>query len=257
MWFFKKNNKEDLTEEITPRDKDLHIESDKDDSNEQMIWMRRMISHNIKMPMSIISGYAELLKQGILSADDQIDAVNAINENVMYLSQVLAVIFDDNMDSSMPGSMDISKVNVYTLIERVIGYVKEIAKKNNIRIFLEGDKEAYIKAEQMDIMKVFYQILENSFKYLGEGNNIRIQVRITGDNVLVVYKDDGIGIPENEVEKVMQMGYRGSNSSSRLGKGLGMYDINETVKKYGGMMKVNSRENEGFTIIITFIKADK
>ena len=66
MWFFKKNNKEDLTEEITPRDKELHIESDKDDSNEQMIWMRRMISHNIKMPMSIISGYAELLKQGIL-----------------------------------------------------------------------------------------------------------------------------------------------------------------------------------------------
>lgn len=253
MWFFKKNNKEDFTEEITPREKDSHIESDKEDSYEQMIWMRRMISHNIKMPMSIISGYAELLKQGILSADDQMNAVNAINENVMYLSQVLSVIFDDNMD----GNIDITKVNVYKLIERVMGYVKEISRKNNIRIFLEGDSEAYIKADQMDIMKVFYQILENSFKYLKEGNTIRIQVRVTGDNVLVVYKDDGIGIPESEVEKVMQMGYRGSNSGSRLGKGFGMYDISETVKKYGGMMKVNSRENEGFTIIMTFHKVDK
>lgn len=261
MWIFKKNKKEDLTDKIIPDEiisdeKNLHIKSDKEIDSEQMVWTRRMISHNIKMPMSIISGYAELLKQGILSADDQIDAVNAINENVMYLSQVLSVVFDDNMDGSMDENIDITKVNVYTLIERVMGYVKEIARKNNIKMHLLGDKEAYIRAEQMDIMKVFYQILENSFKYLKEGNTIKIRVSVTDDNVLIVYKDDGMGIPENEVEKVMEMGYRGSNKGKRQGKGIGMYDINETVKKYGGMMKVRSRENEGFTIIITFDKTE-
>ena len=254
MWFFKKNNKEDFTEENISNKEGESVKSESDIDHERMAWMRRMISHNIKMPMAIISGYAELLKQGILSADDQVDAVNIINENVMYLSQVLSVIFDDNMESNMESGIDLTKVNVYTLIERVIGYVKEIARKSNIRIFLEGDKEAYIQAEQMDIMKVFYQILENSFKYLGEGNTIKMQIRDTKENVLVVYKDDGYGISEGEIDKILEMGYRGSNSGSRHGKGLGMYDINETVKKYGGMLKISSRENEGFTIIISFPK---
>jgi signal transduction histidine kinase len=103
-------------------------------------------------------------------------------------------------------------------------------------------------------MRIFYQILENAFKYLDAGNTISLLAHSAGEEILIVYKDDGKGMDAEEATKIFERGFRGGNGKKKNGTGLGLYDVAETVKKYNGIIEGTSRPGEGFSIYIRFPK---
>ena len=215
--------------------------------NADLIWMRRMISHNIRMPMSIIRGYSDVIRQDLLSPEDRKKALDTICENVMYLDQILSVIFDDGFSSEII----FTKVDVTEVIKKVTGYMTEISKKNNINIILNLDTpNTYVNAENIAFMRMFYQIYENSFKYLKNNSTIEIKTYLAGDDVLIVYKDDGAGV--DDVARIFEKGFRGENSSGVIGSGYGLYEVSETVKRYNGNIEIKSGKGNGFSIYMTF-----
>ena len=240
-----RKNKNKLPEEL-----EKHIETHVD---KDAVWIQRMVSHNVRMPMSVIRGYGDLLRQGLLKGEEEQEAIKSICDNIMYLDQILNVIFEYDKTEDI----NFSKVNISELIKRVTGYVKDIAAKSNINIRLILEKEAlYINADIVPMMRAFYQLFENAFKYLTAGCTISISAYEADDKVLIVYKDDGMGISQEETEKVINEGYRGHNSKGKSGSGFGLYDLDKVIKQYNGLLEIKSNLNEGFSVFMVFPRMD-
>lgn len=242
-----KENKKDIN-----REQQIEAENCSDKSQaieDEIMWMRRIISHNVRMPMAIIKGYGDVLKQDLLGEKERQKAIDSIYENILYLDQILSVVFDYGETKEVT----LVKVNLCEVIRKVIGYVKEISRNNGIKITLNTEKEElFIEAELTPIIRIFYQLLENSFKYLSEGNNVHFSIYSLGDEVLVVYKDDGIGINDEDVPYIFDKGFRGSNSQNKTGSGYGLFEVLETVKKYKGNIEIKSHIGHGLSIFIKF-----
>jgi K+-sensing histidine kinase KdpD len=96
---------------------------------DEIMWMRRIISHNVRMPMAIIKGYGDVLKQDLLGEKERQKAIDSIYENILYLDQILSVVFDYGETKEVT----LVKVNICEVIRKVIGYVKEISRNNGIK----------------------------------------------------------------------------------------------------------------------------
>lgn len=242
MFFYnkKKENKSNINIE-----ENIPDEADKYDAN----WMKRMITHNVRMPMSIIRGYADVVRQDLLPEMERKKALDTICENIMYLDQILSVVFnDENTDE-----INLVKVNISEVITKVTGYMYEISKKNNIKIMLNiGASDVCIDAEYIPVMRVFYQIYENSFKYLKPYSTIEFKTYLAGEDILIIYKDDGEGVDSKYLTNIFEKGYRGDNSKGISGSGYGLYDVAQIVERYNGKIEIKSDKGSGFSIYITF-----
>ncbi len=217
-------------------------------------WLKRMLSHNVRMPMSVILGYEELLKQGLLSVKEQRVAMQTICENITYMNDALKVLLEGNADGEMTvEEMPAKAVDIVLLVRRIEAFVSEIAKKSGISISIHTqDSSMLVQAEYFSLMRVFYQMFENAFKYLQRGNHISIQIYYAGeDQILVVYKDNGKGLPKEERKHIFERGFRGKNSRGKAGSGYGLHDIQQAIEKMDGTVKVSSGENKGFSIYMT------
>ena len=240
-----RQNETDTTEDLKPS----NVENTASENNDDIVWIQRMVSHNVRMPMSIIRGYGDLLKSGLLDENETKEAIKSICDNIMYLDQIINIIFEyDN-----PEQINLARVDVVQVIKRVTGYVKDMSVKNKISIKLNLSQEKLIvNADSMYIMRMIYQLLENAFKYLPEGGVITISAHKADNNVLIVYKDNGYGMSESELLKVTQRGFRGNNSTGKAGSGFGMYDLEKTIKKFGGTLEFKSKPGEGFSVFMLF-----
>lgn len=250
MFFNKrKRNRRPVTEQNNTTEVQPKADSYVSDYSDDIVWIQRMVSHNVRMPMSIIRGYGDLLKGGLLDEKETQEAIKSICDNIMYLDQIINVIFEYDK----PDEINLSKVDVVQLLCRVSGYVKDMAKKNKIEIKLNLPKEKlYINADSMSVTRMVYQLLENAFKYLDGGGSITLSAYEAENQVLIVYKDNGYGMSEWELEKVTQRGFRGLNSKGKSGSGFGMYDLENTIKKLGGTLEVKSKPGEGFSVFMLF-----
>lgn len=221
--------------------------------NEDIIWMRRMVSHNVRMPMAIIRGYGDVLRQKLLTETEKQKAIDIICQNIVYLDQTISVIFEDGTAKEVM----MIEVDISDVLRVVQGYIAEMARNNGLKVnVITESKEMYIKAELVPIIRIFYQIFENAFKYLDKGSVINISAHTAGDDILIVYKDNGSGIEEDEVARILEKGYRGRNSINKSGSGLGLYEAAEIAKKYNGSFVVKSRKGHGFSVFITFPKSN-
>lgn len=215
-----------------------------------IIWLKRMLSHNVRMPMSVINGYGELLRQGLLSAEEQQEAIQNICDNITYMDEVLRVVLEDGTEA-VPR---LEAVDVAPLLHRTTEYVSEVAKKIPLRITVRTEEpHMLIRAELIPIMRVFYQLFENAMKYLEAGNHIFIHAySVENEQVLIVFKDDGKGMDEKETKLIFKEGFRGKNSRGKPGSGYGLFDVKQTVERYGGTVEVSSRKGAGFSVFLMF-----
>lgn len=214
-----------------------------------MNWIKRMLSHNVRMPMSIITGYGELLRQGLLSPEEQRDIISNICDNINYMNDVLKVVLDEAEEEQSAGKVDLA-----ILLERTASFVNEVARKIPVTISIKTEQpHMYIEAKPIAVMRVMYHLFENALKYLPPYGNISISAyRAGAEQILVVFKDDGIGIAENEVKDIFEKGYRGQNSSGKIGSGYGLYEVKQLMEQNGGTAEVSSREGSGFSVYLMF-----
>lgn len=213
-------------------------------------WLKRMLSHNVRMPMSVITGYGELLRQGLLSGEEQKEVIDNICENITYMNDVLKVVLEDDKEEIQM----LEDVDIAALLHRSAEYVSEVAKKVPMKISVKTENPCMlVQAEYIPVMRVFYQLFENAIKYLDGGDTVTINAYYAGSEyVLVVFKDNGRGISEKDVERIFEKGFRGSNSSGKHGSGYGLYDVKQIVERYGGTVEVSSREETGFSVYLMF-----
>lgn len=229
------------------------------------------VSHELKTPLTSISGYAELIKKGMAEKEDIQNFGERIyseaNRMINLVNDIIKLSMLDEEESRPEEAETFQKeeVNLSEIIKSVIKTLKEAAEKKSVHVDFE-ESDVFIKGNKPVLFDVFYNLCENGIKYNKEGGNLKISVRDVrestqaGSNpknkeVVIVFQDTGIGIPLENQKRVFERFYRVDKSRSKEtgGTGLGLAIVKHGVELHGGRILLSSVPGEGstFKVIIT------
>lgn len=216
---------------------------------DDIVWLKRLLSHNFRMPMAVIAGYGDLLREGSFSSREEcLMVIGRICKNIDYMNTMLQVLLNDD---SGKGRGEGETFDLLGCIRVGMEYVNTIARRQGVKIQVNSAQPAVtMHGDRIRLIRAFFNLIENSLKYMKRAGTIHITVDKQEDRAYVIYRDNGEGVDAHEAPHLMEWSYQGENKES--GYGLGMYLVRETVEEFGGTIEVRSREDEGMGIYMTF-----
>ena len=211
------------------------------------------VSHELKTPLTAISGYAELIENGMVSGDDSVRFAGEIRKNsTRLLSLINDIINLSELDDGV--KLNLEKMDLYEAAKNCIKNLKVAADKNDIKLMLLGTT-AYINADKSMMDEVLYNLCDNAIRYNNKGGNVIVDVSNTLDGkVKLTVKDDGIGIGKEHQERIFERFYRVDKSRSREsgGTGLGLAIVKHILTSHGAELSLASEPGKGTSITVTF-----
>ncbi len=211
------------------------------------------VSHEIKTPLQVISGYAELMKGGLVDEQDTAKFAGLIYDE----AQTMRTLIDDvlvlsRLDESAAGERN-QVVDLHAIALQVAARLAPFADAEGVRVAVEGSKEC-IKGVPSLIEEMFYNLVENGIRYNCAGGSVQVMVSDDGVGPVVTVADTGIGIAEEAREKVFERFFRVEKSRSKEtgGTGLGLAIVKHVVSYHGGTIELRSALGEGSTFIVRF-----
>lgn len=224
---------------------------------EAMAAMRREfsanVSHELKTPLTSISGYAEIMKDGLVRPED----MQHFSEKIYQEASRLITLVEDiiNLSRLDEGRVELEKeeVDLYELSREIISRLAPQAAKNQVRLELTGESVKYTGIRQI-LDEMIYNITENAIKYNNPGGKVSVWAGNTLQGKKVVVTDNGIGIPEDQIDRIFERFYRvdKSHSKERGGTGLGLSIVKHGVMLHHGEVHVESKLGEGTRIELVF-----
>lgn len=211
------------------------------------------VSHELKTPLTSISGYSELIENGMASGEDMVRFASEIHKNANRLLTLINDIIQlSELDSNVQETV-FEEVNLYQLAETCVDMLQMNAGKHGISLSLDG-KECCIMANKQMMEEVLYNLCDNAIRYNNEGGYVRVGVYPEKDDALLCVEDSGIGIPKEHQERIFERFYRvdKSRSKSTGGTGLGLAIVKHIVAQHGARMELESEVGKGTSIRIHF-----
>ncbi len=213
------------------------------------------VSHELKTPLTSISGFAEMMKSGGTPDDTVVDFSGSIYDEAQRLITLVSDIIKISELDEDPSLFKKEKIDLYALSQNVIKSLKPLADKQNISLNLTGDT-AYIVGTQKIVDEMIYNLCDNAIKYNKENGKVDIIINSVGDKINLTVRDTGIGIPNSEQSRVFERFYRVDKSHSKQvgGTGLGLAIVKHAAAYTGAEITLESQENIGTTVTVTFDK---
>lgn len=213
------------------------------------------VSHELKTPLTSITGFAELMKAGDVSKEDTIDFSESIYDETQRLITLVNDIIKLSELDGQSISFESELVDLYELSQEVIIRLKNESDKRNIAFHLIGDK-AEIQGVRKILDEMLYNLCDNAIKYNNEGGTVDVIVSQTGDHVNVIVRDTGIGIPAAHQTRVFERFYRVDKSHSKKvgGTGLGLAIVKHGAMYHHAKISMESIVGTGTTITLSFSK---
>ncbi|SFR75505.1 His Kinase A (phospho-acceptor) domain-containing protein [Anaeromicropila populeti] len=207
------------------------------------------ISHQTKTPISNIMLYSELLGEKNLPEDCQelVRQVTKQSEKLDFL--IRSLVKTSRLESGII-SINISRQNVMTVIQRVVDEIRANAEKKQIAVEFERREALFSQIDARWTEEAIYNIVDNAVKYTPHGGTIRITVSEYEMFVRIDIADNGMGIAEAEQANIFGRFYRSPNASGEEGVGIGLYLARQIVRAEGGYMKVISELGRGATFSV-------
>ena len=211
------------------------------------------VSHELKTPLTSISGYAEIMKDGLVRPED----MQHFSEKIYQEASRLITLVEDIIKLSRldEGRVELEKeeVDLYELTREIISRLAPQAEKNQVRLELTGESVKYTGIRQI-LDEMIYNITENAIKYNNPGGRVSVWAGSTLRGKKVVVTDNGIGIPEDQIDRIFERFYRvdKSHSKERGGTGLGLSIVKHGVMLHHGEVHVESKLGEGTRIELMF-----
>ena len=207
------------------------------------------VSHELKTPLTSISGYAELIESGMAQGADSVEFAGRIKkESARMLDLIGDILRLSELDSTDDAPLD-EEVDLRAVAEDCKERLSQQAQSRGIRITVIGEK-ATVKGSRTEISELVYNLVDNAIKYNRENGNIEIK---THDKELTV-SDTGIGIPKESIPRIFERFYRIDKSRSRAkgGTGLGLSIVRHIAEHHGARIDVDSTLGVGTSITVTF-----
>lgn len=211
------------------------------------------VSHELKTPLTSISGYAELIESGMASEADVIRFAHGIHSSSKRL---LTLINDIIRLSELDGAeqeITFERLNLYQLADTCVEMLTLNAEKHNVTISMKGS-ECFINGNKQMIEEVLYNLCDNAIRYNNLGGSVEVEVYPGKQGTILTIRDTGIGIPEEHQERIFERFYRvdKSRSKSTGGTGLGLAIVKHIIAKHNANMELVSEIGKGTTITVTF-----
>lgn len=213
------------------------------------------VSHELKTPLTAISGYAELIENGMVSGDDSVRFAGEIRKNsTRLLSLINDIINLSELDDGV--KLNLERMDLYEAAKNCVKNLEVAAAKNNVKLMLLGTS-SYINADKSMMDEVLYNLCDNAIRYNNKdkGGNVIVDVSNTLDGkVKLTVKDDGIGIGKEHQERIFERFYRVDKSRSREsgGTGLGLAIVKHILTSHGAQLELESELGKGTCITVTF-----
>lgn len=208
------------------------------------------VSHELRTPIFSIQGYLETLLNGAMD-DPKVNKhfLQKANQNTVNLSNLLNDLIDISMIESGEMRMSYRYFDINIFIQSIISEFIPIAEEKNIKLIFNPAKEGLqVFGDKDKLRQVFVNLLQNAIKYTDDGN---IEVLLEEDKkfVNITVKDTGIGIPEDDLNRVFERFYRVDKARSRAvgGTGLGLAIVKHIIEAHNSKIIVQSRLGEGST----------
>lgn len=219
------------------------------------------VSHELKTPLTSISGFAEILKNGGTDEKTTKDFAGTIyEESQRMISLVNDIIKLSKLDEKSI-SLEKEPIELLGLSKEIAKILSASAKAKNIKLDVHGDS-GKIMGVQPVIYEMIYNLIDNAIKYNVQNGTVEVTVKeekpekghTFGNKTVISVRDTGIGIPKNEQDRVFERFYRIDKSRSKElgGTGLGLSIVKHAAKFHDATINLSSKESEGSTFTITF-----
>lgn len=213
------------------------------------------VSHEIRTPLTSIKAYTETLLNNKIDLSLQSKFLEIINEETDRIALLAKDLLELSRLDNDQMKLQLSKVNLVTVIDKSIEQNKVISVDRNI-IFNQTDSKFIVIGDIDRLNQVFSNIISNAIKYSAEHSQIEISIDETNKYYRVYVKDNGYGIPKEDLPHIFDRFYRVDKARSRKmgGTGLGLSIAKKIIELHNGTITANSKLGEGTTIIIRFNK---
>ncbi|MFR8238444.1 MAG: ATP-binding protein [Dorea sp.] len=211
------------------------------------------VSHELKTPLTSISGYAEIMMNGLVRPED----MEGFSRRIYNEASRLIVLIEDIIKLSRldEGKVELEKeeVNLYRLTREIVRRLAPQAATRNIQIEVMGEEVLYHGIRQV-LDEMIYNICENAIKYNKVGGKVSVWVGSTLKGKKIIVSDTGIGIPEDQQERIFERFYRVDKSHSKEsgGTGLGLSIVKHGAMLHNASIHVESELNKGTKMELTF-----
>lgn len=238
---------------ITYYQKEIHIKKKENEKFLESLQQKNLelekfafiSSHDLKVPLKNIIGFSELTSNSLKEAnfESATDYINIINSNARRMDNLiedtLEIISYDKQNTKS------KKVSLDKVIDQITEMISQTLKEQNVKI-IKHKKLPKIKAVKSEMLSCFKNLIENAIKY-NESDEPRIEIDFStsGDNHYLTIKDNGIGIREDQYDKIFEMYQRLFRKDEYEGTGLGLPICKKIIEKIGGKIWVDSKVGEG------------
>ena len=210
------------------------------------------VSHELKTPLTSISGFAELLKSGVVAKEDVRDFASSIYDEAQRLIRLVEDIIRLSAldETDLPGEM--APVDLYQLAQQQVRRLETEAEKRQVEVSVLGGS-AVVTGNASVLGEMIYNLCDNAIKYNHPGGTVDVVV-MTGEETKLLVRDTGIGIPLESQNRVFERFYRVDKSHSKDvgGTGLGLSIVKHGAQLHNAKLTLESTEGKGTTITVRF-----
>ncbi|SDJ07560.1 sensor histidine kinase [Streptococcus equinus] len=212
------------------------------------------VSHELKTPLHVISGYSEMLASGMVSSEDTPHFAGKIYKEskrmVQLVEDIIKLSHLDEIDQVPMETLD-----VYAIAKNVLDSLSTKASQRQIRLQLTGQPTMMLGNPAL-IHSILYNICDNAITYNRDKGSVEVTITSNKKDVFLAIKDTGLGIPKEEQNRIFERFYRVDKSRSKKvgGTGLGLSIVKHALKLHNATIQVQSQENIGTQMLLTFHK---
>ncbi len=244
----------DIKDIIFDAFRESYIRQKFDELNDKII---SMVSHELRTPLTSIKGFAETIIHEDLDKSEILKFVNIIYNEADRLNRLVNSLLNLSRLESAKVNFNIKKIDIKEIIENVLELMYPKMKNSNIKLVRDYDDDIIyeVLADEDKTEQIIINLIDNAIKYSPKGGVITIGIQNKETEVLIYVKDTGIGIPENEKNRIFEKFYRTTISSLiTQGTGLGLVITKYLIEGQGGKIWFESQENFGTTFYFTLPK---
>lgn len=216
------------------------------------------VSHELKTPLTSISGFAEIMQGGLVKCEDIPQFAGRIYKESQRLLQLVEDVIQISQLDEEKTSYTWESVDVYQVCKNAFESLKEKAKRLNVHLYICGE---YMKMEAVRTLleETVYNVCDNAIKYNRNDGSVSVFLTQTAQEIQIVVKDTGVGIPKEDQDRVFERFYRVDKSHSKEigGTGLGLSIVKHAVGALKGSVILRSEEGNGTEICMKFPKVHK
>ena len=212
------------------------------------------VSHELKTPLHTISGCAEMLESGGVKPEDQKKFVHLIYTQVQrMITLVQDILYISHLDEGAV-DMSCSRIDMCLIADKVIESLSPEAAKKHVSISLDSDGEVIYYGVPRLTESIIFNLIDNAVKYNKEGGQVHVSLHAGADTITLQVADNGIGIPQDDQDRIFERFYRVDKSRSREigGTGLGLAIVKHAAMLQNAQIQLESRLGQGSTFTVIF-----